>query len=112
MTIFSGSFWKDTAERTIRGGAQGVVLGLGAAQFTDVGKAVSVGEAALVSGAGIAVLTFFTCLAAGQVGDPATASFSAPADAGLPVSSVGHDTVPPVDAQIVDVPVDPAAPPV
>jgi hypothetical protein len=75
--IFTKAFWKDTAERTIRGAAQGVVVGLGAAQFTDIGNVMSVGEAAGLAGLGVGLLTFFTCIAASQSGDKNTASFIA-----------------------------------
>jgi hypothetical protein len=80
VSIFTKAFWQDTAERTIRGTAQGVVVGLGAAQFTDVGQAVSLTESALIGGLGVGILTFFTCLAASQVGQKGTAAFVAPAE--------------------------------
>jgi hypothetical protein len=74
VSIFTRPFWKDTAERTISSAAQGVVLGLGAAQFTDVGNVVSLSEAAGLLGLGAGLLTFFKCLAASRVGDPSSAS--------------------------------------
>lgn len=62
--IFTKAFWKDTAERTAASFGEGVVVGLGAAQFTDIGQVVSLTEAAGLAGLGVAALTFFKCIAA------------------------------------------------
>lgn len=74
MSIFTGEFWKDTAERTISSTAQGVVFGIGVSTFTDVGELVNAYQAAGVAGLGFGLLTFFKCIAASKVGNSSSAS--------------------------------------
>ena len=76
--IFTGAFWKDTVERIVRSVGQGLITGLGGGVGIDAlgGTDIRVLPlwAALYSAAGMALLTFATCLAAGKVGDGNNAS--------------------------------------
>ena len=75
MSVFEKSFWKDTAERTVRGAAQGAVTGWAAGTFTDIGHVASTAQVAGLDALSVGVLTFLTCLVASKGGDPGTASF-------------------------------------
>jgi hypothetical protein len=84
--IFTGAFWRDTAERIVRSVGQGFLTGLGGGAGIDLLGSTDIRAlplwAALFSSAGMAVLTLATCLAAGKVGDGNDASLRrAPGDA-------------------------------
>ena len=78
--LFTRSFWRDLAERTVSSTAQGFITGGGLA-----GGAAAAGEltldgfpwsAALGGAAIMAVLTAAKCLAAIEIGNKGTASLS------------------------------------
>ena len=76
--IFTGAFWKDTAERVIRSVGQGFLTGLGGGAGIDLLGSTDIRAlplwGALYGAAGTAVLTFATCLVAAKVGDGNDAS--------------------------------------
>lgn len=76
--MWTGQFWRDTAERTISSAAQGAVTGWGlSAVFVSVEQVVTSAEAAGFGALSMGVLTFLKCLIASNVGDPGSASFVA-----------------------------------
>ncbi len=74
-SVFTRSFWKDTAERVISSAAQGALVGwAGVEVLASPDAIVTAGEAAAYGALGMGVATLLKCLIASRLGDEGTAS--------------------------------------
>ncbi len=76
--LFTGAFWKDTAERIVSSAGQGFISGLGGGAAIDVAGHTNIEALPLWAAGsmalGMAVLTFAKCLAASPIGSKDDAS--------------------------------------